>query len=115
MKSLVTHLYKVLVDLNIFLLRDFDNNIDRMTAKRLGQWSTRLYVVLFIIPMIILFLYGVIQPQTMTKTFDKPSLNFYNNLLEDYGTELKCSCSSIASIRNRFIKIEPIFHEVRIV
>ena len=112
-RKLPTRLYEVLANLNIFLLRDLGSNIDLITAKRLGRWATRLYIVLLIITMIILFLYAVVQPQTVTKTFDKPPLNHYNNLIKNYGNILKCSCSLIASKHDRFIKIEPIFHEVR--
>lgn len=112
-KKLATRLREVLIELNIFLLRDFGNNIDRITAKHLGRWATRLYIVLFIITMAILFLYAVVQTQTITKTFDKPSLYRYNNLIRNYGNKLKCSCSLIASKYDRFIQIEPIFHEVR--
>lgn len=112
-RNLSTRLHEVLANLNIFLLRDLGSNIDLIKAKRLGRWATRLYIVLLIITMIILFLYAVIQPQTVTKTFDKPSLNHYNNLIRNYGNGLKCSCSLIASKHDQFTKIEPIFHEVR--
>ncbi len=84
-----------------------------MTTKRIGQWSTRLYIVLLIIGLAILALYSVIQPQRLTKTFTRPSFNVYNQLIQDYGNELKCSCSLIASTYDQFIKIEPVFHEVK--
>ncbi len=84
-----------------------------MTTKRIGQWSTRLYIVLLIIGLAILALYSVIQPQTLTKNFAKPSLSLYNHLAQQYGDKLKCSCSLIASTYDQFIKIEPVFHEVK--
>ncbi|CAF3922339.1 unnamed protein product, partial [Rotaria sordida] len=83
-----------------------------MTTKRFGQWATRLYIILLIIGLIILALYTIVQPQTLTKNFEKPSLNLYNELQQDHGDTLKCSCSVIASTYNQFITIKPIFHEI---
>jgi hypothetical protein len=112
-RNLAVLVYTELININIFPQRDLGNNIGRITSKRIGQWSTRLYIVLMIIGLAILALYSVFQPQTMTKTFIRPSLNLYNQLIQDYGNELKCSCSSIASTYDQFMKIEPVFHEVR--
>ena len=112
-RNLTTLVYTKLVHLNIFSLRDFEINTDRMTTQRLGQWATRLYIVLLAIGLVILTLYTIVQPQTLTKTFDRPPLNVYNHLKQEYGDALKCSCSSIASTFNQFVNIEPEFHEVR--
>ncbi|CAF4357303.1 unnamed protein product [Rotaria sp. Silwood2] len=38
--------------------------------------------------------------------------NLYNDLIQKYGNKLKCSCSLIASPRNRFVNIEAKFHEI---
>ncbi len=113
LRNLLVRVYRESTDINIFPRRDLGNNIGRMTTKRIGQWSTRLYIVLLIIGLAILALYSVIQPQRLTKTFTRPSFNVYNQLIQDYGNELKCSCSLIASTYDQFIKIEPVFHEVK--
>jgi hypothetical protein len=84
-----------------------------MIATRLGQWATRLYIILLTIGFATLAVYTVIRPQTLTKTFDRPSLNIYNHLKHDYGDKLECSCSSIASTYDQYVNIEPVFHEVR--
>ncbi|CAF3966308.1 unnamed protein product [Adineta steineri] len=86
--------------------------MDRMTNQRLGQWATRLYIILFIVGLFILTIYTFVQPQKQTKIFEKPSLNVYHHLNEKYGDQLKCSCSLIASTYNQFVNIEPLFHEV---
>ncbi|CAF2889456.1 unnamed protein product [Rotaria sp. Silwood2] len=39
-------------------------------------------------------------------------LHLYNDLIQKYGNKLKCSCSLIASPRNRFVNIEAKFHEI---
>ena len=101
-----------LVNLNVFSVRTFGSSIDRAQAKHLGQLATRLYIVLLVIGIVILGLYTIIQPQTLTKTFLKPSLNLYNSLIVDHSDTLECPCSSISSTYEGFIQIEPIFHQV---
>ncbi|CAF4121788.1 unnamed protein product, partial [Adineta steineri] len=100
-----------MMDLNIFPLWRFGSNTDRMTAKRLGQWSTRLYIVLFITSLTTIIIYIGVQPQMLTKSFNEPSLNIYNRLLLDHGDTLQCPCSSISSTYSQFIQIKPVLHQ----
>ncbi|CAF1442062.1 unnamed protein product [Adineta ricciae] len=111
-RSLSTLLYTQLNNLKIFSPRDFDSRIDRITAKRLGQWSTRLYIILFITGLVILSLYTIIRPESQTKIFYEPSFARYNHLVEKYRNQLKCFCSSIASKHNEFVILEPQFHQI---
>lgn len=106
-------LYNTAVTFNIFSVRYFGSNVDRLTAKRLGRWATRLHTILFIIGISILTLYTIVRPQTLIKTIDKPSFNLYNHLKEDHGDTLECTCSLIASTFDQFVTIEAVFHEVR--
>jgi hypothetical protein len=112
-RNWATRLYNTAVNLNIFPLRDFGNNLDRTTAKRLGQYATRLYIILFIVCAVVLTLYTIFEPQAMTKTFGAPSFDVYNRLVQDYGDKLECSCSLFASTYNQSVNIKPVFHEVR--
>ncbi|CAF1040155.1 unnamed protein product [Adineta ricciae] len=111
-KNSITFLFKTLVNLNVFLIRDFDNNIDQTIAQYLGRLATRLYIILLIISFVILILYTIIQPRTLTEVFDHPSFYQYKHMKSIYGDNLKCSCSVIASSYNHFIHIEPIFHQI---
>ncbi|CAF1176295.1 unnamed protein product [Adineta steineri] len=111
-RNVASLVYTKSISLNIFPRREFGNNIDQVTVRRLGQWSTRLYIALMIIGLAILTLYSVVQPHSLTKSFNQPSFNLYNQLFQKYGDQLKCSCSSIASTYNHFVKIEPAFHEI---
>ncbi|CAF1152019.1 unnamed protein product [Adineta steineri] len=96
----------------MFSRQTFGINTDRMRRKRLGQITTRLYIVLLIIGHVILILHVIIQPQILTKTFDQPSLTTYNRLMVDHSDTLQCPCSSISSIYDRYVIIEPVFHQV---
>ena len=109
----MTLLYTKLVTLNVFTVQNFGSHINRITAIHLGQWTTRLYLILCTVGIATLTLYTIIQPQTLTETFDKPSLDEYNRLRYIHGEKLQCSCSLIASKYNHFVQIEPVFHQVK--
>ncbi|CAF1266380.1 unnamed protein product [Adineta steineri] len=100
------------MNLNLFTVQDFSSSIDRMAAKRLGQWATRLYIVLFIIGLSIPSLYTIIRSQTLTKTYVKPSFKLYEKLQRDHENALECPCSSIATTYNEFVKIDARFHHI---
>ncbi|UJR34800.1 hypothetical protein I4U23_027581 [Adineta vaga] len=93
-------------------MRDFGTNKHRMTMKQLGQWSTRLYIILFIGAFIIVTLYEISTPRTITITFNQPSFYLYNDLTYKYDHKLVCTCSSIASTYKKYTTIEPMFHEI---
>ena len=112
-QTLFATIYTKLVDLNLFPLRDFGSTTSAVTAKRLGQFATRLYIVLLTVGLIILVFYTIIQPQLLKKTFNRPSLDLYERLLRDHSQTLECPCSSISLLYDRFITIEPVFHPVR--
>ncbi|CAF4033211.1 unnamed protein product [Adineta steineri] len=112
LSKLITFLSIKMLNLNIFPARTFGSKIDRIMVKHLGQWSTRLYLILLSIIFTILTLYTVIQPQTLTKSFPTPSLNFYQKLMNEHSDELECPCSLISSPYDDYIQIQPIFHQI---
>lgn len=112
LQKLFTLLYKMALDVNIFPARNFSSHIDRNTSKRYGQLATRLYIILLTIGLSILTFYTAFQPQLLKKTIDQPSLSLYNRLLLDHGNALRCPCSIISSVYNRYISIKPVFHQV---
>ncbi|CAF3798193.1 unnamed protein product [Adineta steineri] len=83
-----------------------------MTAKRLGQWTTRLYIILFIVGLFVLLVYTIARRQTVTKTFNQPSFILYNRLHHEHQDKLECSCSFIASKFEQFVEIEAKFHQI---
>jgi hypothetical protein len=97
----------------MFPLHAFGSSVDRMRAKYLGQLATRLYIVLLIIGLVILTLYSVVRPRPVTKSFKEPSFDVYNRLIHDHSVTLRCPCSFVSSIYDHYVKIEPIFHQVK--
>ncbi|CAF1043691.1 unnamed protein product [Adineta steineri] len=112
LSKLKTFLSIKVLNLNIFPARIFGSKIDRLTVKHLGQWSTRLYLTLLSIIFVILTLYTIIQPQTLTKSCSTPSLNVDKNLMKDYSDELEYPCSMISSPYDEYVQIQPIFHQI---
>ena len=111
--KLVTLSRTGLVNLNLFALRDFQNGVNQITAKRLGRLATRLYMTLVITGLVILVIYTAIRPRILVKTLDRPSFDIYKRLIRDHSDTLECSCSSISSTYDRYVKIEPVFHQVK--
>ena len=111
-QKMIKSIRDTLLNLNIFPIHTFGANINRAIARTVGVQSTRLFLLLFATSFIVLTLYTITQQQILTKEFKQPSFNAYNKLIKSYGTDLKCSCSSISSTYDEFIDIEPKFHEI---
>ncbi|CAF4132192.1 unnamed protein product, partial [Adineta steineri] len=112
LKNLLKLLYTELINLTIFPSYSFGHINNRTKAKRLNRLASRLYVLLLIIGVVILSLETLVQPEILTKTFTKPSLETYEYLLQNHGDTLHCPCSITSSTYGKYIKIEPIFHQV---
>lgn len=112
LSKVFTLLRTELSNFNIFLLRDFNSNLDRPIAKRLGRWATRLYFVLFVVALSVLAVHNLMQPRLLTKTFAHPPFELYQYLLKRHGDALKCPCSSIALTYKNFVQMEPVLHQV---
>lgn len=114
MRSSALFLYDSLINLNIFSIQELGSNIDRRKGKLIGKWSTRLYICLFLLSLSILTIYTLVQPETSTKTYSKPSFEYYNQLKSKHKHQLKCSCSRISSKYETFTRIQPMFHQVNL-
>jgi hypothetical protein len=112
LSKVFTGLRNKMMELNFFPLRDFGSDTDRITAKRLGQWTTSLYVILLAVIFLIIIMYTFIRPQIVTQTIARPSLTIYRGLTQDHSATLRCPCSSISSTYDRYVTIEPQFHQV---
>ncbi|CAF1215744.1 unnamed protein product [Adineta ricciae] len=116
LRKLIIKLFKSssnhLTNFNIFYFRDFSNKIDQRTAKQLGRYATRLYLILFIGILLLLTLYNFVEKQKFTKIFENLSLNLTKELFLFYKDDIKCPCSSIASSYNWSVEIDTKFHQI---
>lgn len=107
-----TRIRNIITNLNIFPLQSFGTIIDRDRAKRLGRWTTRLYIILFSSSMIIFALYALIRPEIVADTIRNPSINDYQQFLQRSSSEIDCPCSIISVPYESFLRLEPSFHQV---
>lgn len=112
-KRVLQSLLKAVIRLNLFPARVFGSRMDQLTAKHLGQWSTRLYVLVLAIVLTILTFRTLVSPKIFTKTFANPSQHTYKNLITDHRNTLQCPCSRISIPYRRFLQIDAQFHPVR--
>ncbi|CAF1210287.1 unnamed protein product [Adineta ricciae] len=112
LKKLSMFVQSKLLNLNLFPPWTFGSDIERTTAKYYGQLSTRLYIVVLVLSIVISALYTVIRPQTLTKTFVNPSFDTYSRLIRDHKNELQCPCSTISSPYKNYVAIQPIIHQI---
>lgn len=99
-------------ELNMFPLRHFGSNVDRISGKRLGQLTTRLYIFLLTVSLVILVFYNIIRPKQLTETFIRPTIHTYHRLIADHGDTLQCPCSSISSMYDQYVKVDAVYHQV---
>ena len=111
--KVVKLLYTRLVALNMFPPRNFGSRLNQNKAKRLGQWTTRLYIVLLVASVVIWALQSAIEPRILTKSFTNPTFDEYRSLSRTHGDALLCPCSSISLKYEQFVQINPVFHQVR--
>jgi hypothetical protein len=74
--------------------------------------STRLYIILAMISLVILTVYTSISNQIENKTVAFPSQSLYESLQKKYAGSLKCPCTEISILHEKFVKIDPSFHQV---
>ncbi|UJR13186.1 hypothetical protein I4U23_000208 [Adineta vaga] len=74
--------------------------------------STRLYIVLLVIFLIILITYSSNQKQTERKTVVIRNRTEYENLQEKYAASLQCFCRKQSIAYNKFTRVSARFHQV---
>jgi hypothetical protein len=110
-RLLLQSLYKIvrekLITLNLYHSRTADPLIIRREIL-----STRLYIILSIISLIILTTYASLISQIEDKTVPFPKQSVYENLRKKYADSLQCTCTEVSIPYEKFVKIVPSFHQV---
>ncbi|CAF1508217.1 unnamed protein product [Adineta ricciae] len=101
--SLVQKIKTKLKTLNLFPLLSDETD---------GLYSTRLYIISYIIGIIVLVFYTSISVQTRSITVDEPSLNEYERLYAKYGRTLICPCRHLSVSYSSIIHLEAEYHQV---
>ena len=98
-----------LVDLNLF--RTAGTRTD-LFEQQTGRISTRLYLVLMLISIVILLVYSGSSVQLRRFQVHHPSLTAFDQLHSKYSSTLQCPCEQITIPYRSFVSIDPTLHPV---
>ena len=107
METYLSQLRVKIIELNLF--ESGLNNVDIVQRER---WSTRLYLFLLIIGLVILVAYTGSGLETIHVTVQDPALSKFETLQLSYPNTLKCPCSEIAIKYGRFVQMKSVYHQV---
>ena len=107
MAAVLTRTRQILSELNLFR-----SGLDDEQIVRHERRSTRLYLGLLIIALIVVVMYIGFGIKTVHVTVHQPSLLTYQTLKFKYSETLKCPCTQIAVKYGRFVQTQLIYHQV---
>ena len=111
MHSLTSNWKTKLVDKyrNLNFFESEENDAESIRRQRL---STRIYLILLSIFLIILIMYALLLSRTTMVTIRKPSEEQFRQLNTIYPDTLTCPCSQVTARYEKFVNIQVRFHEV---
>ena len=74
--------------------------------------STRLFILLLVVSVVILTGYTLLSEQNRIETIKQPSLSLYKNLQKNYPETLQCPCEKVSISYRNFLSISSSFHQV---
>ena len=107
MGTILTRVRREIVELNLF-----NSGLNDVAVVRQQRWSTRVYLILMVIALMILIIYTALGIETVHIVVNDPSLKTYETLQLKYPATLKCPCSQIAVKYGSFLQIQPVYHQV---
>lgn len=105
--GMCTRLRHALVTYNLF----HDESTQIATIKK-QHWSTRLYLILLGLSIVIIVFFTFLLTDTATKIIATPTQRQLTVLFESNLDQLQCPCARISIPRKKFIKINTSFHQV---
>ncbi|UJR07467.1 hypothetical protein I4U23_011756 [Adineta vaga] len=93
-------------------LNYFDSKTEDIHMKRNEILSTRIYILLLLIIVILFGLYISLISQTSIITIQRPTQEQIEQLKIKYANKLQCPCKQISISYRRFIEINPRFDEI---
>jgi hypothetical protein len=74
--------------------------------------STRVFLVLLLIALVILTIYSSQVQVIKSITIANPSIQQYISLYNNHSSTLTCPCKNIAILQQTFLNLQPTFHQV---
>ena len=109
-EEILPKLKKILVELNLFKITTNDNNAERQV--RYQRITTRIYIALLLISLIIMTFYLARTSKIDMKTIENPTISQFLSLKSNHSSSLQCSCSNISIPYNTFFTIKPQYHQM---
>ncbi|CAF1136632.1 unnamed protein product [Adineta steineri] len=100
---------QTLIELNLFQRVPPSQDEDILRQER---YTTRLYIILSIIALIILTIFTSIEPQTIHVTSERLSPEQFNQLYQQYPQTLDCPCTKTTIDYRLICSIKPRYHEI---
>ncbi|UJR11699.1 hypothetical protein I4U23_015880 [Adineta vaga] len=100
------------VCIKIALLNLFNTKLIDERIVRHEIYSTRLFIILFSISVVIITLYTSLSIHVKTETLTMPTKIQYEQLFVQYSDSLQCPCTQISIFYNEFTRITSSFHQV---
>ena len=101
-----------------YLLRDlnlFNSSFQQQPSDiRQQQWTTRIYISLLALALVILTLYGMLSFQTKVIQVHKPSLSTVQHLQSQASlvSSLQCPCTQLSVPYGQIIQLQAFYHQV---
>ena len=115
-KSIFQSLYSQASDYNLFISDendyDDDESRDPATVVKYQKYTTRLYIVLLLVCMYVLFYANIMNFQARTIVVNNIDSNKFEKLYSEHGDTLSCPCSTIAISYEQFVSNTIQFHPV---
>ncbi|CAF0862999.1 unnamed protein product [Adineta steineri] len=103
-----TRIYQKIHNFNLFPSDD-KNDIEE---ERIGIITTRLYIFLICISLIILGFYTNLSKKDQINIIKNPSMEKFEELNLKYSTKLNCPCSRFSMSYNRIISLSTRYHSI---
>ena len=107
MATTLTRIRRVVIELNFF-----ESGLNDQSTLRHERRSTRLYLLLLGIALIVLVMYIGFGIRTVHVTIHEPTLLTYQTIKLHYAETLKCPCTQIAVKYGRFVRTQLTYHQV---
>ncbi|CAF3338151.1 unnamed protein product [Rotaria sp. Silwood2] len=99
----ITEVYEKILKLNMFPLSSDITD---------GIYSTRIYILLFVIGIFILVFYSSIIVRIRIHSVYQPSIDEYEQLYSQYSSTLVCPCTHLSVPYSSIIQMKPYYHQV---
>lgn len=96
--------------LNLFPSEDPTGDDERVIRSQIV--SSRIFIIVMIISVIILTIYSSQVEQIKTVTIPNPSMEQFKSLYQRYSETLICPCKKINILHQTFLIIQPKYHQV---